>query len=165
MATHSSILTWRIPWTEEPGRLQSRESQRVDTTEQLHFHILWTANVFYLLELSRILLLFQIFFNPELIEFMHTEPMNTDNQTYVKQLINVSSTVQFSRSVMSSSLQSHGPQHVRFPYSSPTPRACSNSCPSSQWCHPTIASSVIPSSPCFNLSQHHGLFQWVSSLY
>ena len=36
MASHSSILAWRIPWTEEPGRLQSMESQRVGhTTEQL----------------------------------------------------------------------------------------------------------------------------------
>ena len=33
MATHSSILTWRIPWTEEPGRLQPIGSQRVDMTE------------------------------------------------------------------------------------------------------------------------------------
>ena len=40
MATHSTILAWRLPWTEEPGRLQSTGSQRVghDTTEQLHFH-------------------------------------------------------------------------------------------------------------------------------
>ena len=44
----------------------------------------------------------------------------------------------------------------------PTPRACSNSCPSSQWCPPTIPSSVVPS-PAFNLSQHQCLFQWVSS--
>ena len=35
MATHSSVLAWRIPWTEEPGRLQSMGSQRVDTTERL----------------------------------------------------------------------------------------------------------------------------------
>ena len=35
MATHSSILAWRIPWTKDPGRLQSKGSQRVDTTEQL----------------------------------------------------------------------------------------------------------------------------------
>ena len=41
MATHSSILAWRIPWTEDPNRLQSMGSQRVrDTTEQLHFHLL-----------------------------------------------------------------------------------------------------------------------------
>ena len=39
IATHSSILAWRIPWTEEPGRLQSLELQRVDMTELLTFHM------------------------------------------------------------------------------------------------------------------------------
>ena len=38
MATHSSTLAWKIPWMEEPGRLQSMGSLRVSTTEQLHFH-------------------------------------------------------------------------------------------------------------------------------
>ena len=38
MATHSSTLVWKIPWTEGPGRLQSMGSLRVGTTEQLHFH-------------------------------------------------------------------------------------------------------------------------------
>ena len=38
MATHSSTLAWKIPWTEEPGRLQSMGSRRVNMTEQLHFH-------------------------------------------------------------------------------------------------------------------------------
>ena len=38
MAPHSSTLAWKIPWTEERGRLQSMGSQRVGTTEQLHFH-------------------------------------------------------------------------------------------------------------------------------
>ena len=38
MATHSSILTWRIPWTEEPGGLQTMGLQKSDTTERLHFH-------------------------------------------------------------------------------------------------------------------------------
>ena len=38
MATHSSTLAWKIPWTEKPGRLQSVGSLRVNTTEQLHFH-------------------------------------------------------------------------------------------------------------------------------
>ena len=37
MSTHSSILAWRISWTEEPGRLQSVGSQESDTTERLHF--------------------------------------------------------------------------------------------------------------------------------
>ena len=45
---------------------------------------------------------------------------------------------------MSNSLQPHGLQHTRLLCPSPTPRAYSNSCPSSQWCHPTISSSVIP---------------------
>ena len=52
--------------------------------------------------------------------------------------------VPFSRSVVSDSLQPHGPQHTRLPCPSPAPRACSNSRPSSQWCHPTISPSVIP---------------------
>ena len=51
---------------------------------------------------------------------------------------------QFSRSVISDSLQPHGLQHVRLPCPSPTPAAYSNSCPLHWWCHPTISSSVIP---------------------
>ena len=38
MATHSSTLTWKIPWTEEPGRLQSMGHKELDTTERLHFN-------------------------------------------------------------------------------------------------------------------------------
>ena len=52
--------------------------------------------------------------------------------------------VQFSHSVMSNSLRPQGLQHAKLPCPSPTPRACSNSCPSSRQCHPTISSSVIP---------------------
>ena len=57
-------------------------------------------------------------------------------------------TVQFSRSVVSDSLRPQGLQHSRLPCPSPTPRACSNSCPLSWWCHPTISSSVVPFSSC-----------------
>ena len=53
----------------------------------------------------------------------------------------------FSRSVVSNSLWPHGLQHARLPCAS-LPRVCSNSCPLSQWCHPTISSSVFPFSPC-----------------
>ena len=56
--------------------------------------------------------------------------------------------IQFSCSVVSNSLQHHGLQHTRLPCPSPNPGAYSNPCPSSQWCHPTISSSVIPFS-CF----------------
>ena len=56
--------------------------------------------------------------------------------------------LQFSRSVLSNTLWTHGLQHARLPCPSPTPEACSNSCLSSQWCHLTISSSVIPFSSC-----------------
>ena len=56
-------------------------------------------------------------------------------------------------------LGAHGMQHSRPPCPSPTPRARSNSCPSSRQCHATISSSVVPFSPCLQSSQHQGLFQ------
>ena len=49
---------------------------------------------------------------------------------------------------MSYSLQAHGLQHARLPCPSLSPGVCSNSCPLSQWCHPTISSSVTPFSSC-----------------
>ena len=76
------------------------------------------------------------------------------------------SSVQFSRSVMSDSLRPHESQRARPPCPSPFP--ISNSCPSSQWCHPAISSSVVPFSSCpqslpaaesFPVSQ---LFTWGS---
>ena len=59
----------------------------------------------------------------------------------------------FSCSVVSDSLWPHGLQHARLPYPSPSPWACSNSYPLSQWCHPTISSSVIPFSSCLQSFQ------------
>ena len=52
----------------------------------------------------------------------------------------------------------HGLLHTRPPCPSPTPGVYTNSSPLSQWCHQTISSSVVPSPPAFNLSQHWGLF-------
>ena len=54
----------------------------------------------------------------------------------------------FSHSVMSNSLRLHRQKHVRLPRPSPPPGVCSNSCPLSWWCHPTISSSVTPFSSC-----------------
>ena len=62
--------------------------------------------------------------------------------------------------VMSNSLRPHELWHTRLPCHSLSPRVCSNSCPLSQWCHATISSSVAPSPPALNLSQHQSLFQW-----
>ena len=66
--------------------------------------------------------------------------------------------VQFSCSVMSDSLQPHGLQHTRLPCPSPTPETCPNSCPSSRWCHPTIYSSVVPFSSCLQSFLASGSF-------
>ena len=90
------------------------------------------------------------------------------------------SSIQFSLSVLSNSSRPHGLQHTRLPCPSPTPRAYSNSCPSSRWCHPTISSSVspfsshlqsCPASGSFPMSQffvkglefqlQHQSFQWI----
>ena len=78
----------------------------------------------------------------------------------------VYSSIQFSLSVVSDSLQPHESQHARPPWPPPTPGIHSDSCPSSQWCHPGISSSVVPFSSCpqsfpasesFPMSQ---LFAW-----
>ena len=71
--------------------------------------------------------------------------------------------VQFSCSVMSDSLRPHESQHARPPCPSPTSTVYSNSCPSSRWCLPAISSSVVPSPPAPNPSQHQSLFQSVNS--
>ena len=65
----------------------------------------------------------------------------------------------FSHSVMSTSLRPSGLLHPRLPCPSPIPRAYSNSCPSSQWCHPTISSSVAPFSSCLQSFPGSGSFQ------
>ena len=69
------------------------------------------------------------------------------------------SSVQFSRSVVSNSLPPHGLQHSRPLCPSPTPRVRPNSCPLSQWCHPTVSSSVIPFSSCPESFPAAGSFQ------
>ena len=71
---------------------------------------------------------------------------------------NLSPSVQFSHSVVSDSLRPHGLPHARLPSPSPTPGACSNSCPLSWWCHPTILSSVIPFSSCLQSCPASGSF-------
>ena len=60
---------------------------------------------------------------------------------------------------MSDSLWPHGLQHSRLPSPSPSPRVCSNSCPLSWWCHPTISSSVVVSSFCLQSFPASGSFQ------
>ena len=67
--------------------------------------------------------------------------------------------LQFSRSVVSDSLWPHGLHHTRLPCPSPTPGACSNSCPLSRWCYPAISSPVIPFSSSLQSFPASGSFQ------
>ena len=92
--------------------------------------------------------------------------INTSKFFYMQWWALTFSSVQFSRSVVSNSLQPHEPQHATPPCPSPTPGVHSNSRPLSWWCHPAISSSVVPFSSCpqflpasesFPMSQ---LFTW-----
>ena len=80
----------------------------------------------------------------------------TNNNNNKKEQI--TSSVQFSHSVMSDSLWPKGLQHTSLPCPSRTPRAYSNSCPLSWWCHPTISSSAIPFSSCLQSFPASGSF-------
>ena len=64
----------------------------------------------------------------------------------------------FNHSIVFNSLRPHGLKHAWLPCPSPSPRACSNSCPFSQWCHLTISSSAVPFSSCLQSFQVSGPF-------
>ena len=101
-------------------------------------------------------LAFSIFFTNSII------PTSTLDNTYCllsnTQNYSVYQILQFSCSVVSNCLQPHELQHARLPCPSPTPRACWNSCPSSQWCHPTISSSAVPFFSCLQSFPASGSF-------
>ena len=90
--------------------------------------------------------------------FSPTKLTPTSGANHKSWLLPVVLIVQFSCSGISDSLRPHGLQNARLPYPSPTPGACSNSCPSSQWWHPTISSSVVPFSSCLQTFPASGSF-------
>ena len=106
---------------------------------------------------KKILVIFFFFF---LFHFFPLGRCENDGRWFRQE----TSSVQFSHSVISNSLQPHGMQHEMPPYPSSTPKACSNSSPSSWWCKPSHPLSTS-SPPAFNLSQHQHLLQWVISSY
>ena len=97
------------------------------------------------------------------LEFPASQKRNLPSSLGLKTLMLL---LLFNPSVVSNSLRPHGLQHARLLCPSPTPRACSNSSPSSQWCHPTISSSVIPFSSCLQSFPALGSFpmSWLFSL-
>ena len=96
---------------------------------------------------------------------LKTKPkQNWNSENFRNLSVNDHTVVQFSHSVVSDSLRPHGLQHTRLPCPSPTPRPCTNSCPLSWWCHPTISSSVIPFSSYLQSFPASGSFP-VSQLF
>ena len=94
--------------------------------------------------------------------FVH-ELLKPSLENFEHYFASVFSSVLFSSSVVSNSLPPHESQHARPPCPSPTPGVHSDSCPSSQWCHPAISSSVFPFSSCPQSLPASEFFQWVSS--
>ena len=132
MATHSNILAWRIPGTKEPGGLQATGLQRIG-----HDWVNKHSTSSNKLDCKEGWALRNGCFQIVVLE----KPLESP---FVLQAYSV----QFSCSVMSNSLWPHESQHARPPCPSPTPRVYPNSCPSSQWCHSAISSSVVPFSSC-----------------
>ena len=89
--------------------------------------------------------------------FLHNLKLVFKNKVTTK-IKAVNSSIQFGCSAMSNSLKPHGLQHTKLPCPSPTPRACSDSCTSSQWFHPTISSSVVHFSSCLQSFPASGSF-------
>ena len=125
MAVHSSILAWRVPRTVVYSCLQSTESQRVGHN--------WVANILppwvTLYTVLRVTALEQNRTHPEYFYFWASSKLYDKNKF---------------GSVAQSCPTLCSPIDCSMPTPSPTPGACSNSCPLSQWCHPTISSSVAP---------------------
>ena len=109
--------------------------------------------------LAMICLIRRLLINSSVLKIFHYMSLIIE-QTNIYTLF---SSVQFSLSVMSDSLWPHELQHARPPCPSPTPRVHPNPCPLSWWCHQSSHPLLSPSPPALNLSQHQGLFKWVSS--
>ena len=93
------------------------------------------------------------------VKFTRNDVFSGNDPSWLGSCLNIMSVSQFSRSVVSSSLLLHEPQHARPPCPWPTSRVHPNSCPLSRWCHPTISCSVIPFSSCPQSFPASGSFQ------
>ena len=147
--TRSSILAWEIPQTEESGRLQSTGLQNCQTQLSMHLILLLPAAFPTYLKVVK-----TFSFVPRLL--IHKFKWKAQNMNVTGKYR--SWMLLFSCSVVSDSLRPHGLQHARLPCPASSPRACLNSRPLSQWCHPAISSSVIPFS-CLQSFPTSGSFQ------
>ena len=175
MATHSSTLAWKVPWTEEPGGLQSMGSLESDTTEcQSLFKKPYPTPGLVPCPSFCLLILVLESQASAYSRVSHTDLCTIPQQGLIKLhaplhtlyliwnkakhecTFHVLSSVQLLSHV--DRLQPHGLQHARPPSPSTTPGAYSNSCPLSQWCHPAISSSVTSFSYCLQSFPASGSF-------
>ena len=126
MATHSSIPTCRIHGQRKLACYSLWGCKELDTTEWLSLTLICSIVIILSPYQNEYRLLWQCFSS---LTVFFLRPVLS---------------VQFSHSIVLDPLRSHGLWHTRLPCPSPTPRAYSNSYPSSQWCHLTISSSVVP---------------------
>ena len=141
MAPHSSTLAWKIPWTEEPGGLQTWLYHLASSSLQITTHRT----------------------NPSVISSHYLGLYSPQTKNIFIYLCFV--VVQSLSSVVSDSLQPHELQYTRLICPSLSPWVFSNLCPLNQWCHPTIFSSVTPFSSCPRFFHHQEPHVYVYRAY
>ena len=126
----------------------------------LYWALMWITFPFIMPGIWRIFPIFYYFFENSILYCLLFQclPSWTFPSLYLPSLL-LNFLLLFGSSIMSDSLWPHGLQHTRLPCPSLFPRACSNSCPLSWWCHATISSSVIPISSCLQPFPASGSFQ------
>ena len=132
----------------------------LSSSTQLNANEIWDCWVFYPFLLNSVAA--QVHHST----FVHNAWQTAETQMCTKKKKKKNCTISFNRVhltkvsclVVSDSLQPHGLQHARLPCPSPTSGACSNSCPWSQWCHPTISSFFVPFSSCLQFFPASGSF-------
>ena len=168
MAACFSILVWRIPWARSLAGYRPGGLKELNTTEKTQTHVFLYHPTSQMCQKNKVLRN-KLQPNTDSKKWENEAKMNQlqmrqkankkkEGRFKSKHINNHSKSVQFSRSVMSNSLWPHGLQHARLPCLSPIPRVYSNSCPLSQWCHPTISSSVIPFPSCLQSFPASGSF-------
>ena len=164
MATHFSILAWRIPWTEEPGGLWSIGSQRVGHDWSDLARICTHMNE--KMGLKRGLTTCPHSSSVDRLDSNGSclttrcpaVDLSSGHPDFMEFKISILKFSLFSCSVVSDSLRPHESQHARPPCPSPTPGVHSNSRLLSRWCHPAISSSVVPFSSCHQSLPASGSF-------
>ena len=160
-----------VVYFDEVVRAQGKQFQRAKFNtyqfsgwDSLSKHSLWfTDKAIFLSAKARKFYILDTLLWTKNATFKVSSELSTGSEDLFQIQTKTKTSVQFSCSVVSDSLQPHELQHARPPCPPPIPGIHSDSHPSSQWCHPAISSLVVSFPPAPNPSQHQSLFQWVNS--